>query len=222
MTDFKRGAVHANQLTFEYLTVGEGPLALCVHGFPDSPYSCRYLLPALADAGFRAVAPFIRGFAPTELPADRHYVHTSTMVADQVALHEALGGDDDAILIAHDWGAVGPGRSEQGAESMAALCHPKHPPFEIFGENIGKYDQIKRSFYFWFFQMRQVCEAVIPADNFAFINNLWVDWSPGYDASEDLPKAKDCIRDPRHLQTALGYYWAQFRPHPLWVAGLGC
>ena len=51
MQDFKRGTVRANQLTFEYLTAGDGPLALCVHGFPDSPYSYRYLLPALAEAG---------------------------------------------------------------------------------------------------------------------------------------------------------------------------
>ena len=49
MQDFKRGTVRANQLTFEYLTAGDGPLALCVHGFPDSPYSYRYLLPALAE-----------------------------------------------------------------------------------------------------------------------------------------------------------------------------
>jgi pimeloyl-ACP methyl ester carboxylesterase len=64
------------------------------------------LLPELGRAAYRAVAPFNRGFAPTELPADRHHVHTSTMVADVLALHEALGGDQDAILIAHDWGAV--------------------------------------------------------------------------------------------------------------------
>src|SRR5437764_9023617 len=106
MQDFKRGTVRANQLTFEYLTAGDGPLALCVHGFPDSPFSYRYLLPALAEAGYRAVAPFNRGFAPTELPADRHHIHSSTMVADQIALHEALGGGADAILVAHDWGAV--------------------------------------------------------------------------------------------------------------------
>ena len=86
--------------------MGEGPLALCLHGFPDSPWTYRYLLPELAEAGYRAVAPFNRGFAPTEVPADHHYVHTSTMVADAVALHEALGGDGDAVLIAHDWGAV--------------------------------------------------------------------------------------------------------------------
>ena len=103
MQDFKRGTARANQLNFEYLTAGDGPLALCVHGFPDSPYSYRYLLPALAEAGYRAVASFNRGFAPTELPADRHHIHSSTMAADQIALHEALGGGSDAILIAHDW-----------------------------------------------------------------------------------------------------------------------
>src|SRR3977135_1445525 len=85
MQDFERGTVRANQLTFEYLTQGDGPLALCVHGFPDSPYSYRYLLPALAEAGYRAVAPFNRGFAPTELPADRHHIHSSMMAGDQIA-----------------------------------------------------------------------------------------------------------------------------------------
>jgi pimeloyl-ACP methyl ester carboxylesterase len=62
-----RGAVRANQLTFEYLTQGDGPLALCMRGFPDSPYTYRYLLPALADAGYQAVAPFNRGLAGLRL-----------------------------------------------------------------------------------------------------------------------------------------------------------
>ena len=55
--------VRANLLTFEYLEAGEGPLALCMHGFPDTPFSYRHLLPALADVGFHAVAPFVRGFS---------------------------------------------------------------------------------------------------------------------------------------------------------------
>src|SRR5918995_6837821 len=96
MAEFTEGDVQANRLRFHYLEIGEGPLALCLHGFPDSPYSYRYLLPELAEAGYRAVAPFNRGFAPTEVPADRHHVHSSTMVADAVALHEALGGNGDA------------------------------------------------------------------------------------------------------------------------------
>jgi hypothetical protein len=63
------------------------------------------LLPALADVGYRAVAPFNRGFAPTELPDDRHHVHTSMLVNDQIALHEALGGNEDAVIIAPMTGA---------------------------------------------------------------------------------------------------------------------
>jgi pimeloyl-ACP methyl ester carboxylesterase len=110
MAEFETGDVRANWLQFYYLEMGEGPLALCLHGFPDSPWTYRYLLPELAEAGYRAVAPFNRGFAPTEIPADRHHVHTSTMVADAIALHEALGGDEHAVLIAHDWGAVAAGR----------------------------------------------------------------------------------------------------------------
>ena len=102
MAEFGTGDVQANGLRFYYLEMGEGPLALCLHGFPDSPWTYRYLLPELAEAGYRAVAPFNRGFAPTGVPADRYHVHTSTMAADAVALHEALGGDGDAVLIAHD------------------------------------------------------------------------------------------------------------------------
>jgi pimeloyl-ACP methyl ester carboxylesterase len=213
MQDFNRGTVRVNNLTFTYLTEGDGPLALCVHGFPDSPYSYRYLLPALAEAGYRAVAPFNRGFAPTELPDDRHHIHSSMMVNDQIALHEALGGDSDAILIAHDWGAVGAwGAAGKEPDRWRRCVVLNIPPFAIFGENIVKYDQIKRSFYFWYFQMQRVCEDVISADNFAFIDRIWADWSPGYDASEDLPKVKECIRDPAHFRAALGYYWGQFDP----------
>jgi pimeloyl-ACP methyl ester carboxylesterase len=223
MTDFDRGRVRANNLTFEYMAMGDGPLALCVHGFPDSPYSYRYLLPALAEAGYRAVAPFNRGFAPTELPDDRHHVHTSMMVNDQIALHEALEGDEDAVLIAHDWGAVAAwGAAGKEPDRWRRCVIMNIPPFEIFGENIVKYDQIKRSFYFWYFQMQRAIEDVIVTDDFAFIDNIWADWSPGYDASDDLPKFKDCVREPAHLQAALGYYWGQFDPtrfgSPDWVA----
>lgn len=124
MPELDRGRVRANNLTFEYLSMGDGPLALCVHGFPDSPHSYRYLLPALAETGYRAVAPFNRGFAPTELPDDRHHVHTSMMVNDQIALHEALGGDGDAVLIAHDWGAVGAwGAAAKAPERWRLLRH---------------------------------------------------------------------------------------------------
>ncbi len=70
LQDLARGTVRASQLTFEYLTQGDGPLALCVHGFPGSPCSYRYLLPALAEAGYRA-APFNVAHRPRSYSAIR-------------------------------------------------------------------------------------------------------------------------------------------------------
>jgi pimeloyl-ACP methyl ester carboxylesterase len=97
-------SVHANGIDITYLECGSGPLALCLHGFPDSAHTWRHLLPALAESGFRAVAPFMRGYAPTSVPTDGLY-QTGALAADANALHAALGGGDDAVLVGHDWGA---------------------------------------------------------------------------------------------------------------------
>ena len=96
--------IEANGVNFSYLECGSGPIALCVHGFPDSAHTWRYLMPELAQAGFRAIAPFTRGYAPTSLAPDDCY-QTGARAADVNALHEALGGDENAVLIGHDWGA---------------------------------------------------------------------------------------------------------------------
>jgi pimeloyl-ACP methyl ester carboxylesterase len=67
MEQFREGRVRANGLTFATLEAGDGPLVLCLHGFPDHARSFRHQLPALAAAGYRAVAPFMRGYAPTDV-----------------------------------------------------------------------------------------------------------------------------------------------------------
>ncbi|MGH2688057.1 MAG: alpha/beta hydrolase, partial [Actinomycetota bacterium] len=70
-------------------------------------------------------------------------------------------------------------------------------------------EQIKRSYYFWFFQM-PVAEEVVAANDLAFIDYLWSTWSPGYDASEDLVKVKAALGDRANLRAAMGYYRAYF------------
>jgi len=211
MPEFKTGVVQANGLRFHYLEMGEGPLALCLHGFPDSPWTYRHLLPELATAGYRAIAPFMRGYAPTEVPNDARY-HTSNLAADVAALHGALGGDSRAVLIAHDWGSVAAyGGATLEPERWRRCVIMNVPPLAVFGELAFRYDQIKRSFYFWFFQMH-VSNAIVPADDLAFIDGLWGDWSPGFDAREELPRVKECLRNPANLQAAMGYYRALFNP----------
>src|ERR1700692_408960 len=109
--------VRVNGIEFSYLESGppEGPLALCLHGFPDTAHTWRHLMPALADAGYRAVAPWMRGYAPTEVPDDGIY-QVGALAADASALHEALGGDGRSVLVGHDWGAF--------ASYGAATLHP--------------------------------------------------------------------------------------------------
>ncbi|MES2238603.1 MAG: alpha/beta hydrolase [Pseudomonadota bacterium] len=211
MQTFKTSTVQANGIQFQYLEVGTGPLALCMHGFPDSPWTYRYLLPELAKAGYRAVAPFMRGYAPTGVPADGNY-QTSALAADVVALHEALGGDEKSVLIGHDWGSVAAlGAAAQAPQRWRRCVLMSVPPFAVFGQIAFSYEQIKRSFYFWFFQM-QIADAIVPGNDLAFIDGLWADWSPGYDAKEDLLHVKDCLRNPANLQAAMGYYRSLFHP----------
>lgn len=209
--EIRQGRIHAAGIDFAYLEAGQGPLALCLHGFPDSPWTYRYLLPSLAAAGYRAVAPYMRGYAPTGIPADGDF-STAALARDPGALHEALGGDEQAILIAHDWGAA--------AAYGALLVEPARwrkavignvPHFGVFSQIALSYAQIKRSFYFWFFQMPP-SESIVAANDLAFIEQLWRDWSPLYDAKEDVEQAKACLRDPEHLRAALGYYRDFFDP----------
>ena len=78
--------IQANGVNFSYLECGSGLIALCIHGFPDSAHTWRYLMPELAQAGFRAIAPFTRGYAPTSLAPDDCY-QTGARAADVNALH---------------------------------------------------------------------------------------------------------------------------------------
>ena len=216
MSEIQHGRVTANGLSFEFLEAGEGPLALCMHGFPDSPFTYRYLLPKLAEAGFRAVAPFQRGYSPTELPSLRSRVHSSVLVEDQLALADALGGGHDSVLVAHDWGALAAwGALRRGENLWGRAVVLNIPPYEIFAETLFTYPQLKKSFYFWFFQMRHVIEDRVRQNDFEFIRDLWADWSPGYVADEDLVHLREALSEPNNLRTALSYYFSQFDPSQL-------
>lgn len=209
--EFKTGSVHANGLDFHYLEMGEGPLALCFHGFPDSPMTWRHLLPALAAAGYRAVAPYMRGYAPSAVPATDDY-YGASLAADMNALNVALGGKGDAVLIGHDWGAVAAyGAAALGPDLWRRCVVLSVPPLPVFGQVAFTYAQIKRSFYFWFFQMK-ISPSVVAANDLAFIDGIWADWSPGYDGREDLGHVKRCLGNMSNLKAAMGYYRCNVAP----------
>ncbi len=213
MSAITHGSVTANGVEFAYLTAGDvddlrRPLALCLHGFPDSAHGWRHLLPALAEQGYRAVAPFQRGYAPTAVPADGRY-QSGALAVDAIALHEVLGANGDAVIIGHDWGASGThGAAVLAPERWAKVVSMAVPPGPAlamaFLTNLA---QVQRSWYMFFFQ-HGLADMVVPANDLAFIDLLWSQWSPGYDATDDLAHVKAGIRDPANLTAALGYYRA--------------
>ncbi len=146
---------------------GSGPLVLLVHGFPESWYSWRHQLPALAEAGYRAVAVDVRGYGRSSKPAEISAYRMLAHVADNVGVVQALG-EQQAIVVGHDWGS---GIAANSAllrpdvfTAVGLLCVPYSPrggprPTDIFGMLGGAED-----FYVKYFQAPGRAEAEIEAD----------------------------------------------------------
>ncbi len=165
-------------------------------------------MPQLAAAGYRAVAPFMRGYAPSAVPSDGCY-QTAMLARDANALHENLGGDGDAVIIGHDWGAPSVyGAALDAPSRWRKVVGMAVPPTAALGlAFVQNLEQVKRSWYMFFFQ-HGLADLVVGANNLAFIEMLWRDWSPSYDASFDLEFVRKSLADPKNLQAALGYYRA--------------
>jgi len=211
-------SVSARGMRFECLAFGDpsDPLALVLHGFPDTPRSMVPLLEALADHGHRAVAPWLRGFAPTSLAPDADY-HVGAVAADANALHEALGGTGDAVLIGHDWGA---------AATYPALVAAPHrwrrgvamsvPPMPAMAGAMLRPTQLERSWYMWLFNT-PLGPVALADDAMSLIDRLWASWSPGLAAERAAPlvaAAKAALPTPEHHGAAIGYYRSIFAPAP--------
>jgi len=104
MSEVRHRTVETNGIRMHVAEQGDGPLVLLCHGFPESWYSWRHQLAALAAAGFHAVAPDMRGYGQTEQPAEIDQYTLLHLVGDMVGLVDALGGGV-AVIAGHDWGA---------------------------------------------------------------------------------------------------------------------
>lgn len=212
MAELRSGSVHANGITFHYLEMGTGPLVLCLHGFPDTAYTYSDLLPALAQAGLRAIAPFMRGYAPTTAAPDGRY-QSVLLAQDAVALITALGAER-AFLVGHDWGA----QATYGAAVLAperierivtiAAAHPA----AVRGDLAWSYERHKGVWHAYFFQM-PFAEAMVAANDYAFLERWWRDASPEYDPPPAvMERVKATFRQPGVVTAALSYYRHTLHP----------
>ena len=104
MAELKHGFAHTNDIKMHYVEAGNGPLVVLCHGWPESWYSWRHQLLALADAGYRVVAPDQRGYGQTDKPEPIEAYNILTLVSDIVGLVNSLG-EERAVIVGHDWGA---------------------------------------------------------------------------------------------------------------------
>ena len=203
MLGFKSGTVNANSVEFSYVESGEGPLVLCFHGFPDNALTYRYLLPKLAEAGFRAVSVFMRGYAPTTAPPDGRY-QAAVLGEDALELIRALGYDS-AIVIGHDWGALaGYSAATLGPERVSKLVTlgAAHAGASLDHD----FDYLRGTWHSYYFQL-PAAETTLPHNDFQFIADWWKNASPNWDIpSELLESVKETFRQPGVVRAAVEYY----------------
>ena len=190
----------------------DGPIALCLHGFPDSAHGFRKLAPHLVAAGYRVIAPFMRGYLPSSLPSDRAY-HIGALMDD--ALQVRLGADPttEDVVIGHDWGAIAatglaamPGSPFRKAVVMSV---PPAAPLRAAGVRSLRLlpRQLLRSWYIGYFQLPFAPERSGPW----IVPLLWRRWSPGYGAASDLRHVQSAIGAPDRWRAALSVYRATIR-----------
>jgi len=188
----------------------DGPLVVALHGFPDTAWTWRHLGPHLAARGMRVVAPHLRGYAPSGLADDGCY-HVGALMADAAALPAELGGDDRAVLVGHDWGAITANALGAHPDSpYARIVSLAVPPLGAMGGAPLRLTprQLRLSWYTVFNQLPFLPERTVDR----WLPRLWRDWSPGYDATEDLALVRAAWPTRAHVGAAVGYYRALRAP----------
>ncbi|MCB9673362.1 MAG: alpha/beta hydrolase [Alphaproteobacteria bacterium] len=179
-----------------------GPLVVLVHGFPDTARTWDYVGPALASAGFRAVAPYTRGIAPSTLPADGDYA-SDTLGRDIIGLIDALG-EERAHIVGHDFGASAAysaaGLHPERLHSLTTVAIP-HPASIV--PTLGKLWGVRH----FFTHRLPGAAARFARDDYAQIRVLYERWSPGFAwPDSELEAAKNAYSAPGCCAAALAYY----------------
>lgn len=199
-------------LTFTAYEMGLGPLVLLIHGFPDTPYTFRHMLPVLAKAGYRAVAVTSRGFEPSSQPKDSDYGLAA--LSEDVPAWIAALGETNAHVIGHDWGAnvalAGTLRAPDRVKTLTLMSVPHAAGFGAVG--LKSFEQLRRSWYIFFFQWRGLADYVVQRNDWAFLKMLWRRWSLGWDVpADDLEAMTSVFSQPGVKAAALEYYRAALK-----------
>jgi pimeloyl-ACP methyl ester carboxylesterase len=206
--------IEANGLSFAYDEAGTGQdIALCLHGFPESRFSWRYQLPVLAEAGWHAVAPDLRGYGDTTRPLGRGNYRMDMLVQDVAALFDAFGARR-RLLIAHDWGAlIAWSFAIAKTRPLDGLIIMNVPHPAIFQRVLrSSFAQLRKSWYLFFFQLPYVPEAMLGAKGARAIGQAFRGMAVDKSAfpRDVLAHYQDNASKPGALTAMINYYRANF------------
>lgn len=200
-----------SDVRLHYVEDGTGPLVVLLHGFPDFWYSWRHQLPALVDAGYRVVAPDMRGYNLSDKPRKISEYSLDRLATDVVELITALG-EPRAHVVGHDWGGV--------VAWAVAAWHPdvvgrlvilNAPHIDEYRRALAKPKQFAKSWYTGLFQLPGV-PALLRARNFASLKRaLRTTSTTTAFTDEDVARYEESWSQPRALESQLAYYRAGSR-----------
>jgi pimeloyl-ACP methyl ester carboxylesterase len=216
--------VPANGFDFHVHEAGAGDrLALCLHGFPELGFSWRHQLPVLADLGYRAWAPDLRGGGATRpRPARRRDYRTTDLIADVGALIDAAE-PSETVLIGHDWGAALAWYAAiQRLRPLDRLVIMNVPHPARFQEGVRTLRQLRRSWYMFFFQLPWLPEWALGRNDAEAIGRAFGDMAVHRErfADDVLDVYRRAAREPGALRAMVNWYrGALLSARPLRRAG---
>jgi epoxide hydrolase 4 len=202
-----------NGVRLHRVEAGEGPPVVLLHGFPEFWWGWRRQLPALAEAGFRAVAPDLRGYHFSEKPAGVGAYRVETLAADVAALIAELG-EGSAHLVGHDWGGVVAWRlAMDHPERVRRLVVMNAPHPEPFRRALRGGRQALRSWYAAAFQLPVLPEAALRAGGYRLLDRVFEGAAGrlGVFAPAELARYREAAARPGALSAMLHYYRAAVR-----------
>lgn len=212
-----------NGVRLHYVEAGAGagrPLVVLLHGFPEFWYAWRNQIGPLAAAGFRVVAPDMRGYNLSSKPPRVRNYRVEFLADDVLALARRLG-HDRFHLVGHDWGGVVAWSAAMspagGAVERLVILNAPHPVAYL--RELRRPRQLLRSWYVFAFQMPRLPEAMIRARDFNALRELFRNGPAkrGAFTDEDIERYVDAFREPGALTAAVNYYRAAARRSPAGV-----
>jgi pimeloyl-ACP methyl ester carboxylesterase len=212
-SEVREGYAEIGDQRLHYVETGEGPLIVLLHGFPEFWYGWRLQIKPLAAAGFRVVAPDLRGYNLSSKPDGVAAYDTGQLTADIRGLVQERGAES-ALLVGHDWGgtiAWATAMNHPEVVDRLAILNAAHP--RKLSQGLHHPGQLRKSWYFFFFALPELPESVVHANHWHFFRNFLDDAHPAY-TPEEIDRYVEAWSQPGAATAMINYYRASVRQSP--------